>query len=67
MTRAVVAAWGTPGHHTAHEPPLCGQLNELPNLQVVVSGLVKLPTNTLNNHTQLIALIRIKSVPVITP
>lgn len=63
----VVAAWGTPGHFIAHEPPLCGQLNELPNLQVLVSGLVNLPTNTLNNHTQLIALIRIKSVPVITP
>lgn len=67
MTRVAVAAWGTPGHHTAHEPPLCGQLNDLPNLQVLVSGLVNLPTNILNNHIQLIALMRIKSFPVITP
>lgn len=60
MTSAVMAAWTTPGHCLAHKPPLCGQLKELLNLQALVSGLVDLPTNTLNNHTQLIALIRIK-------
>lgn len=56
----MVAAWGTPGHLTVHEPPLCGQLNEPPNSQVLISGLLNLPTNTLNNHTPFIALIRIK-------
>lgn len=61
-----VATCGTSEHHTAHEPPLCGQLKEFSNLQVLVSGLVNLPTNMLNNHSQLIALIRLKSVPVIT-
>lgn len=54
-----MAACGTPEHHITHEPPLCGQLKELSNLQVLVSGLVNLSTNMLNNHTQLIALIRL--------
>jgi len=60
VTGAVVAAWGTPGHFTAQDPPLCAQLNEPPNFQVLIPALVNLPMNTLNNHTQLIALIRIK-------